>query len=85
MGAGSGDGRYEEKYIITEVTKMSKKEILFSEYPDVVSVEQLSVMLGIGMKTAYKLLKEKKIKSITIGRIYRIPKIYILDYLKIYN
>ena len=56
---------------------------IFSDYPDVLTVEDLSRMLGISTKTAYKLLKEQKIKSITIGRTYRIPKVYLLQYLQI--
>jgi excisionase family DNA binding protein len=62
---------------------MKNTTTIFSSYPDVVSVEQLSQMLGISTKTAYRLLKEKKIKAITIGRTYRIPKIFVLDYLEI--
>ena len=38
----------------------TKQQALFSEYPDIVNVEQLSTMLGISTKTAYKLLKEEK-------------------------
>ena len=56
---------------------------IFSAYPDVLTVEDLSMMLGISTKTAYKLLKEKKIKSVTIGRTYKIPKIHVLQYLQI--
>lgn len=56
---------------------------IFSAYPDVLTVEDLSMMLGISTKTAYKLLKEKKIKSVTIGRTYKIPKVYVLQYLQI--
>lgn len=66
-----------------EVYKMKNKNNIFSDYPDVVTVEQLSTMLGISTKTAYKLVKEKKIKSVSIGRTYKIPKIFILDYLEI--
>ena len=60
---------------------------LFTDYPDIVSFEDLRVMLGgrnrpLGRTTAYKLLKENKIKNIRkIGREYRIPKISIIDYL----
>ena len=57
--------------------------VIFSDYPDVLTVEDLSRMLGISTKTAYKLLKEQKIKSITIGRTYRIPKVNLLQYLQI--
>lgn len=56
---------------------------IFENYPDVVTVEQLASMLGISTKTAYKLVNEKQIKSVCIGRIYKIPKIYVLEYLQI--
>ena len=66
-------------------TYMKNKDtpVIFSDYPDVLTVEDLSRMLGISTKTAYKLLKKQKIKSITIGRTYRIPKVYLLQYLQI--
>ena len=55
---------------------------LFKEYPDVVDVRQLCQMLGgIGVKTAYKLLKSGEIKSLNIGKGYKIPKIFVLEYL----
>lgn len=58
------------------------KTYLYSNYPDVVNIEQMCEMLGnISKKSGYKLLKEKKIKSIIIARRYKIPKIYILEYL----
>lgn len=62
---------------------MKNTNKIFADYPDVVSIDQLSSMLGISTKTAYKLIREKKIKSITIGRTYKIPKIFILEYLGI--
>ena len=37
---------------------MKNKNTIFSDYPDVVTVEQLSTMLSISAKTAYKLVKE---------------------------
>ena len=36
---------------------MKNKNTIFSDYPDVVTVEQLSTMLSISAKTAYKLVK----------------------------
>lgn len=61
----------------------TKQQASFAEYPDIVNIEQLSTMLGISTKTAYKLLKEEKIKSIHIGRTYRIVKLHVLKYLEI--
>lgn len=56
---------------------------LFKEFPDVVTVEQMSEMLGISTKTAYRLLQDNVIEHFKIGRIYKIPKFHILTYLNI--
>lgn len=58
---------------------------LFREYPDVVTVEQMSKMLGISTKAAYQLLKDNRIEHFKIGRIYKIPKFHILTYLNIFH
>ena len=59
-------------------------KLLFTDYPDVVNVEQMCEMLGgICDKTAYRLLKSGKIKSFIVGRHYRIPKLNILEYLEL--
>lgn len=63
--------------------KNNAYESVFKNYPDIVTVDQMSQMLGVSTKTAYKLLKENKIKHFMIGRIYKIPKYYILKYLEI--
>lgn len=56
--------------------------LMFTNYPDIVDISQMKKMLGnIGITLAYKLLKEKRIKSIKIGREYRIPKSCIIEYL----
>ena len=56
---------------------------MFRKYPDVVNVTQMCEMLGnISTKTGYELLRTGKIKSFQIGRNYRIPKVYILEYME---
>ena len=57
---------------------------MFSKYPDVVSVSELMDMLHIGKDTAYKLLQSGEIKSIKIGKKYRIPKNFVIEYLQCY-
>ena len=57
--------------------------VMFRDYPDVVSVEQMSEMLGISTKTAYRLLKDNEIKHFRVGRTYKIPKLHILSYLQL--
>lgn len=57
-------------------------KVMFTEYPDVVNVSQLSEMLGgISDKTIYRLLKSGAIKSLYVGKRYLIPKAYVLEYL----
>ena len=55
---------------------------MFKNYPDVVTVKQLQIMLGgISKKLAYYLLQNKIIKSIKIGRQYKIAKADVILYL----
>ena len=54
---------------------------LFSEYPDVITVEQLMEILHIGKNAAYSLLKSGEIRTIRIGRRYIIPKQSIITYI----
>lgn len=64
----------------SEIQELYK--VMFTDYPDVVNVEQLSQMLGgISVKTAYRLLKSGAIKSLYVGKRYKIPKFYVLEYL----
>ena len=59
-------------------------KVMFTNFPDVVSVDQMCQMLGgISKKTGYQLLQDKNIKSFIVGRSYRIPKIHIMEYLEI--
>ena len=57
-------------------------KVMFTEYPDVVNVEQLCEMLGRpSSKSVYRLLKEGAIQSYWIGKRYRIPKVSVIEYL----
>ena len=59
-----------------------KKQGMFEDYPDVVEVDDLRRMLGgISRKLAYRLLADQKIKSVRIGRTYKIPKVCVIEYL----
>lgn len=53
---------------------------MFENYDDVVSVEDLMEILDVGKNNAYKLLKSGEIKSFKIGKVYKIPKICIQEY-----
>ena len=59
-----------------------EKYEMFGEYPDVVEVDDLRKMLGgISRKLVYRLLSDGRIKSVRVGRAYKIPKIYVIDFL----
>lgn len=54
---------------------------MFNSYPDVLSAKQLCEILDIGKNTAYRLLQSGEIKSIKIGKVYKIPKKSLKDYI----
>lgn len=59
-----------------------KKQSMFENYPDVVEVDDLRKMLGgISKKLAYRLLSDQEIRSVRVGRTYKIPKICVIEYL----
>lgn len=55
--------------------------LMFREYPDAITAEQVQQMLGVGRRKVYELLKSGEIPSIRMGRLYRIPKLSVIDYL----
>ena len=50
-------------------------ELMFTAYPDIVNIIQLKEMLGIGINLAYRLVRNKTIPSLKVGREYKILKI----------
>ena len=57
--------------------------ILYDNVINVMSVEEVSAALGVSDKTVYRLLHEKKIEHIMMGRKYRIPKAHLFSYLRL--
>ncbi len=53
---------------------------MFDEYPDILTVQDIMRALDIGRNKAYSMLKQNQIKSIKIGSVYRIPKIYLIEF-----
>ena len=59
-----------------------KNAVMFENYPDVVEVDDLRKMLGgISRKLAYRLLADQEIRSVRVGRAYKIPKVCVIEYL----
>lgn len=54
---------------------------MFQEnYNDMISLDDLCEMLSIGKNTAYRLLKTNQIKAFKIGRIWKIPRDSVSQY-----
>ena len=56
--------------------------LFFKDYPDVLSTTHLREILNISDKTLLYLLRTDKIQNIRVGRSYRVPKLYLMKYLK---
>jgi excisionase family DNA binding protein len=56
---------------------------MFSEYKDVVSVDDVTKMLHLSRVTVYKLLKAGRIRTLKVGKKYIIPKQSIIDFIAI--
>jgi len=56
---------------------------VLKEYPDILTVEEMSKALGVSSKTGYQLLRENKIEHLKVGRAYRVPKAHLLSYLRL--
>ncbi len=51
-----------------------------NSYEDMVTIDELCEMLAIGRNTAYSLLKSGEIKAFKIGRIWKIPREAVSEY-----
>ena len=62
---------------------MTRYRAMFRDYPDALSPEQVRRMLGVGSRLAYRLLRTGTgaIPSVRMGRLYRVPKTAVIDYL----
>lgn len=58
------------------------KTNLFEEFPDIMTVPQVSQALGVGRAAVYKLIGSKSLKYVRIGNAYRIPKTALISFLE---
>lgn len=54
--------------------------MLFDNYGDMLTVEQLAKYLSVSKNTVYKLLRVRKIKAKRVGKDWRIPTIAVAEY-----
>lgn len=58
------------------------ENIIFANYPDVLNVEQMREILGIGRNLAYQLLINKKIKAKKLGHNWIIAKSNLISFVE---
>ena len=54
---------------------------MFEYYDVVITPEEAASMLGCGMNTIYRILKEGKLKAMRIGRHWKIPKRAVQEFI----
>ena len=52
-------------------------QMMFPDYPDIVTVRQLRDMLGVSRALAYKLISDGEIQAVKIGTSLKIPKVSV--------
>ena len=54
----------------------------YDQLPLILSVDELTKILGIGRNTAYDLIRCGRIRSVRIGHKIKIPKASLLEFLQ---
>ena len=55
-------------------------QMMFLDYPDIVTVRQLREMLGISRQLAYDLIADGEVQAIKIGNSFKIPKVSVINF-----
>ncbi len=63
---------------------MTKKQISkeLKDYPTALTVEDVAQILRVSTKTVYKIIRNKEIPAVKVGREYRIAKSAVVDHLR---
>jgi excisionase family DNA binding protein len=72
------------KYLM-EISSHDVYRAVFKEYPDVLDVKQVSAVLGVSTKVVYRLLRDGTLESLKIGREFRVPKVNVMKYVKVFS
>lgn len=54
---------------------------MFEQYPDILTVEEVCEALRMGYNAVYELLNEGKLKAYKNGRVWRIPRDALKEYI----
>lgn len=55
---------------------------MLEEYPDILTVEEACEVLRVGYNAMYELLNSGKVKAYRNGRVWRIPKASLVDFIR---
>ncbi len=55
---------------------------MFNQYEDLLTVEEVAGILYIGKNRTYELLQSGVLKGFRIGRIWKIPKESLVEYIR---
>ena len=55
--------------------------MMFDYYDTLITPEEAAELLGCGMNTIYKILRSGKLKAMRIGRIWKIPRRAVQEYI----
>lgn len=53
---------------------------MFEKYPDIMSIQEVCEALRLGYNAAYDLVNSGKLKGFKNGRVWRIPKKAVIQY-----
>ena len=67
----------EELNVQEPITRQTR----FEDLPDFLSVEETRVYLGLGRSTMYELLRRKELTYVRFGRVIRIPRTALEQYI----
>lgn len=59
---------------------MIEETTMFADYPDVVTPNDLRLMLNIGRNSVYNLIRSGQIEVIRIGKKILVPKISVIRF-----
>ena len=62
------------------MTEYEAYDKLFSKYPDVVTVKDVSEMLGLGIRNTYKLFSDGKLHSLNCCKRIQVTKMEVINY-----
>ena len=54
---------------------------MFEDYPDILTVEEACEALRVGYNAMYELLNSHKLKAYKNGRVWRMSKIAVTEYI----